>query len=258
MNISHFGDKKSNKALEQSLNQTDQIDIEKEENGDEGFDSVKYQYLNQATSYTMNQLKSDKEDSFIKSTKAHATIINYLGLFKGMFTRKSLEVYYYEALFILEQDYEDLKKTMMMNEVFSLGISLIQNEMFPSDMFMPNIFGILFKTIIDVIQGKEKIVYPEKQIMKFQKVLILCLDKDKLTQIDSVEQFKEFFQKLIENLDKVAESTINEFASIYLDYAWSCSSQFNNYLAQKEEGDQKIKEWLVPNNKILETLLSKI
>lgn len=42
-----------------------------------------------------------------------------------MFTRKSLELYYYEALFILEQDYEDLRKTMMMNEVFSLALALL-------------------------------------------------------------------------------------------------------------------------------------
>lgn len=59
--------------------------------------------------------------------------------------------------------------------------------MFPSDMFMPNIFGLLFKTVIDIIVGKEKMVYPEKQIMKFQKVLVLCLEKDKLNHMESVE-----------------------------------------------------------------------
>ena len=224
MNISHFGDRQTSKTLENSLNQTDQIDIEKEENGDDAFDSVKYQYLNQATSYTINQLKSDKEDSFIKSTKAHSTIINYLGLFKGMFTRKSLEVYYYEALFILEQDYEDLKKTMMMNEVFSLALALIQNEMFPSEMFMPNIYGILFKTVVDIISGKEKIIYPEKQIMKFQKVLALCQEKEKFGHMESVTNFKDFFQKLADNIGTVPEATINDFVSIYLDFVWACSS----------------------------------
>lgn len=255
MNISHFGDRQSTKALENSLNQTDQIDIDKEENGDADFDSVKYQYLNQATSYTINQLKSDKEDSFIKSTKAHATIINYLGLFKGMFTRKSLEVYYYEALFILEQDYDDLRKTMMMNEVFSLALSLLQNEMFPSDMFMPNIFSLLFKTIIDIILGKEKMVYPEKQIMKFQKVLTMCLEKDKLNHMETIESLKEFFQKLGENFDKVPDATTNEFISIYLDYVWACSSQFNNYLLSKEERTGEWKAHLVPSTKVLENLL---
>jgi hypothetical protein len=141
-----------------------------------------------------------------------------------MFTRKSLEVYYYEALFILEQDYEDLKKTMMMNEVFSLALALIQNEMFPSEMFMPNIYGILFKTVVDIISGKEKIIYPEKQIMKFQKVLALCQEKEKFGHMESVTNFKDFFQKLADNIGTVPEATINDFVSIYLDFVWACSS----------------------------------
>ena len=135
-----------------------------------------------------------------------------------MFTRKSLEVYYYEALFILEQDYEDLRKTMMMNEVFSLALALIQNEMFPSDMFMPNIYGIIFKTIIDVVQGREKMVYPEKQMMKFLKALALCLEKDKLGHTESVDQLKDFYSKIVENLDKISDTAINELISIYLDH----------------------------------------
>ena len=48
-----------------------------------------------------------------------------------MFTKATLKIYYYEALFILEQNYSDLKKTLMMNEVIALAIEIVRKEYFP-------------------------------------------------------------------------------------------------------------------------------
>lgn len=97
-----------------------------------------------------------------------------------MFTRRSLEIYFYEALFILEQEYTDLVKTLMVNEVIMLALTLLENEMFPSTMFMPNVYNILLKGVLDILTGKVSMVYPEKILKRFTKVMSSCIEKEKL------------------------------------------------------------------------------
>lgn len=84
------------------------------------------------------------------------------------------------------------------------------------------------------------------------------MEKDKLNHMETIESFKDFFEKLADNFDKVPEATTNDFVSIYLDYVWACSSQFNNFLLSKEEGSGEWKTWMAPDARILETLLSNI
>ena len=104
---------------------------EEEIKPEEKVEVEKYGFLNGAKGFQISELKPEKEDSFFKSTVPQAKIVKYLGLFKGMFTKATLKIYYYEALFILEQNYIDLKKTLMMNEVVALAIEIVRKEYFP-------------------------------------------------------------------------------------------------------------------------------
>ncbi len=107
-----------------------------------------YGYLGKANGYSLNQLNCDiKENSFIKTTFPQAKIVNFLGLFKGMFTEKHLKMFYYEALFILEQSYKVLKKTMMINEVISLGLAILNFGMFPQMEVLSNTVQIISEGI---------------------------------------------------------------------------------------------------------------
>lgn len=189
------------------------------------------------------------------TTKAHNTIINYLGIFKGLFTRRSLEMYFYEALFILEQDYEDLKKTLMTNEVFMLALTLIENEMFPSDMFMPNIYNILFKGAIEILNGKLNMVYPEKILRRFAKAISICIEKEKLNTMESIEKFLDFFQQLKEGFKMVSNSLKNYFISNFVDFIWFNCSDFNYYLNKKPVGTIYRKEWMKSFGQELEFFL---
>ena len=129
-----------------------------EEQEEDLIEMKKYKFLGEAVGYSIEDLKQEKDDSFFKSTKAQKTIINYLGIFKGVFNSKNLEVHYYEALFVLEQDYNDLKKTLMINEVIIMILTMIENRMFPSDMFMPNLYDIMFRGVLDILAGKINII----------------------------------------------------------------------------------------------------
>lgn len=209
---------------------------EKEEDEDKKIDQEKYKYLNQATGYSIDQLNRDeKEDSFMKSTKPLATIVNYLGLFKGLFTRRSLEVYYYEALFILEQEYDDLKKTLMINEIIRLCLSVVKNEMFPSDTFIPNLYNVMLKGVMDVIKGTEKIVYPEKLYKKFTVALGTCIEKEKLNNLESIEKYIEFLKQLKEEWKKIPDNLKNFFINNFLDFMWFLISDFTYYLKRKDD-----------------------
>jgi hypothetical protein len=235
MNISQFNG---------SVEEEEELDIDKElgeseeEDSEKKIDKEKYEFLQQATGYSIDQLNSnEKEDSFMQSTKPLATIVNYLGEFKGLFTRRSLEAYYYEALFILEQDYANLKKTLMVNEVIRMAIAIIQNEMFPSDTFMPNIYSVLFQGIFDVITGEEKVYYPHKLIKKFCKAMETCLEKEKLKSFESVDAYLQFVSKVKDKWDLLPEMTRNFFIGNYLDFIWYFSSDFNYFLKKKEPYD---------------------
>jgi hypothetical protein len=148
-------------------------------------------------------------------------------MFKGLFNRKSLEVYYYEALFILEQDYGDLKKTLMMNEIVLLALTLLEEEMFPSDMFMPNVFSILLKGILDVLLGKIKVVYLEKLILRFTKVVTNVLEIQKINSMESFEMFHEFNKEIMDNFELIPKNIVNQFICNIIDFAWYSCSDFN-------------------------------
>ena len=262
MNVSQVGNTKPRAALnsEGEFTLTEEI-LEKEEEGEPELDCEKYLYLSEARGYSIEDLKNDKEDSFMNSTKAQATIINYLGMFNGMFTRRSLETYYYEGLFILEQEYEDLRKTLMINEVLFLALTLIENELFPSDMFMPNVYNILTKGVIDILNGKEKVVYKDKLLLRFTKAISLSLEKEKLNTIESVDWYKKFTKKLVENFGTISKPLKNHFIANYVDFVWFGCSDFNFYLGRKDRADDGNiydKEWLAHNGSDLEFFLNQI
>ena len=219
------------------------------ESEDKKLDKSKYKFLNQATGYSIDQLNSDeKEDSFMQSTKPLSTIVNYLGLFKGLFTQRSLEVYYYEALFILEQDYSILKKTLMINEVINLALAIIKNEMFPSDTFMPNLFSLLFQGIRDVIKGEIKVVYPKKLFKKVCQVFTVCVDKEKVTNIETIEHYFKFFEFLRANWEAIPAENRNLFIGNFIDFLWFFCSDFIYYIKRKEDfGSYKLAYRESPN-----------
>jgi hypothetical protein len=70
MNISQLGDTKASAILENSKEQSISAALMKEEDGDGAIDKSKYQYLSDAKGFSIDQLKNDKEDSFINTTKA--------------------------------------------------------------------------------------------------------------------------------------------------------------------------------------------
>lgn len=235
INISQLNDSSSlNKSLERE--EDGSMVEEEEEDEEKRIDREKYKYLNDATGYSIDQLNRDeKEDSFMKSTKPLATIVNYLGMFKGLFTRRSLEVYYYEALFILEQDYENLKKTLMINEIVRLCLAVINNEMFPTDTFIPNLYNVLFRGILDIVKGNEKVVYPEKLLKKFAKALGICIEKEKLSNLESIEKYIWFMEGLSEEWDQIPGSVHNLLISNFVDFMWYFTSNFTYYLKRKDD-----------------------
>jgi hypothetical protein len=178
-------------------------------------------------------------------------------MFKGLFTRRSLEIYYYEALFILEQEYEDLKKTLMINEVIMLALTLIENEMFPSDMFMPNVYNILLKGILDIMTGRETIIYPEKIMRRFTKSINICIEKEKMNSMESIEHYMKFTDDLIENFDLVPNSLKNSFIGNFVDFAWFLCSDFNFFMSRRTGMELYTKNWLKNYGEKLEFLLDQ-
>lgn len=191
------------------------------------------------------------------TTKAQGTIINYLGMFKGLFTRRSLEIYYYEALFILEQEYEDLERTLMINEVVMLALTLIENEMFPSDMFMPNVYNILLKGILDIVTGRVEVVYSDKLLKRFTKAITICLEKEKLSSMESIEHYIEFNKILIEHFDLIPKNLKNMFIGNFVDFTWYKCSDFNFYMGRKVDMTQYNKNWLSSSGTELEFFLEQ-
>lgn len=234
INISQLNESRDlNKSLASEENGSE---VEETEDEDHKIDKEKYKFLNDATGYSIDQLNRDeKEDSFIKSTKPLSTIVNYLGLFKGLFTRRSLEVYYYEALFILEQDYDDLKKTLMINEVIRLCMAVINNEMFPSDTFIPNLFNVLLKGVMDVLKGNVKIVYPHKMLKKFCIAMALCIEKEKLNNLESIEKFMEFMKEIPQIWEEIPDNVKNLLISNFVDFMWFFTSDFTYYIKRKDD-----------------------
>ena len=124
---------------------------------EEKVEAEKYNFLNKARGFQISELRTEKEDSFLKSTFPQSKIVSYLGLFKGMFTKATLSLYYYEGIFILEQNYSDLKKTLMMNEVISLAIEMVRKSYVPSPddnpTVMANLMEIMTLGARDVLNG---------------------------------------------------------------------------------------------------------
>ena len=138
-----------------------------------------------------------------------------------------------------------------------LGLTLIENEMFPSDMFMPNVFNILLKGVIDILTGKVNMVYPEKILKRFTKAMTSCIEKEKMNSIESIEHYQVFTQALIENFDRVPSSLKNHFIANFVDFIWFTCSDFNFYLSKKLDHKEYPKNWIKSNSPELEFFLSQ-
>jgi len=200
-------------------------------------DSKKYSYLRGAKGFRISDLQISKEDSFLKTTLPQSKIVTLLGAFQGIFTRNSIMESYPEALFILEQQYADLKKTLMMNEVLLLAVGVLDMEELPQQIsLINNIVTTLCKGLFDILRGKIRMVYPLKFMKKFSNAILSLSEKELLHNSTCFDSLLLYSGKImdLENIDPEYKLNITD---TFLKIMWSALSDINFQISKRDEED---------------------
>jgi len=191
----------------------------------------RYKFLNASQNYSLNDIKLEKEDSFLKSTKPKGKVLKYLGLFGGLFDDVSLENYFPEATFILEQDYSMLKSTTMMNEIIRLGLAILETRMLPGLATLDKLFQNLFQGIEEVAKKQVKMVYPERIILKFIR---LCkpLIEERYISVKQTKYFVAALSAIIDPRNEFGAETVALVVNSFVQFCVQTMFEIGDYFEQ--------------------------
>lgn len=115
-----------------------------------------YEYLQDAKKIRIKDLGVEDQDSFYKTTFPLEKIQKLLNDFAGNFSKQNLKSHLSDAYFIIDQKYEELKKTNEMSEVFPLAVGILRGNLITSEERLLNCLSLIFQFIEENLEDANK------------------------------------------------------------------------------------------------------
>jgi hypothetical protein len=109
--------------------------------------SSNYTYLKRAQKIDINDLGIEEGDSFYKTTFPIEKINEFLYQLGGNFTRQNLANKLDEANFIIDQNYDELKKTNCLSEIGYLAVGILRHNLVTSEERVLGALSLIFRLI---------------------------------------------------------------------------------------------------------------